>query len=90
MKCSENTHLPVFIAHPATRASHIPGVGAFGSGFLNNPKELSEKLQNYAIAMIDLFSVCWKKRGNRSFLICFKWRLPSLIRVKLGIRPLSR
>ena len=64
VKFSENTQLPVFIAHPATRASHIPGVGAFGSGFLNNPKELSEKLQNYAITMIDLFSVCCNKRGN--------------------------
>ena len=54
MTYSENTQRPVFIAHQATRASHIPGVGSFGSGFLNNPKELSEKLQNYAISMIEL------------------------------------
>lgn len=66
MKRSENTHLPVFVPRPATRASHIPGVGSFGSGFLNDPKELSEKLQKYAISMIDLpCFVCVNKRGNR-------------------------
>lgn len=44
----------MFIVHQATRAANIAGVGAFGSGFLTNPEEISRKLTAHSVAMIDI------------------------------------
>ena len=52
--CSENTQRDVYIIHQATRAAHIPGVGAFGTGFLTDPKELADKMLNHHIKLLDL------------------------------------
>merc|ERR1712232_693066 len=41
----------VAVVLDATRAAHIPGVGAFGSGFLSDPAELVEKLQNAGVTL---------------------------------------
>ena len=54
MMCREGTKKPVFIVHEATRAAHIPGVGAYGSGFLSNPEEIAEKLVHHSVSMIDV------------------------------------
>jgi len=35
----------VFMVVDAARASHIPSVGKFGSGFLNDPKEVRERME---------------------------------------------
>ena len=44
----------MYIVHNAARASHIPGVGTFGSGFLTDPAELSTKLRKHEIVMVDM------------------------------------
>lgn len=54
MRNSEGTKKPVFIVHEATRAAHIPGVGAYGSGFLSDPKEIAGKLLHHSVSMIDV------------------------------------
>ena len=54
MKSRANTDHPVMIVHQATRASNIPGVGAFGSGFLTDPQEIAEKLRGHQISLIDI------------------------------------
>ena len=51
---SENTKKDVYILHQATRAAHIPGVGAFGSGFLTDPKELAKKLNEHHLVLLDM------------------------------------
>lgn len=51
---SENTKKEVYILHQATRAAHIPGVGAFGSGFLTDPKELANKINDHHLTLLDL------------------------------------
>ena len=51
---SENTKKEVYILHQATRAAHIPGVGAYGSGFLTDPKELAKKINDHHLVLLDL------------------------------------
>ncbi|KAK8811871.1 nicotinamidase [Blastocystis sp. ATCC 50177/Nand II] len=54
INAAEGTKKPVFIVHEATRAAHIPGVGAYGSGFLSDPKEIAGKLLHHSVSMIDV------------------------------------
>eukprot|EP00744_Colponema_vietnamica_P009174 GILI01013069.1.p1 GENE.GILI01013069.1~~GILI01013069.1.p1 ORF type:complete len:303 (+),score=42.88 GILI01013069.1:31-939(+) len=42
----------VYIVFNATRAAHIPGFGKFGSGFLSDPKLLTEKLRAANVQLI--------------------------------------
>ena len=44
----------MYIVHEATRAAHIAGAGAYGSGFLSNPKEIADKLLHHSVFMIDV------------------------------------
>lgn len=42
----------VFHVYDATRAAHIPGIGAFGSGFLSDPKDIVEKLRTTGVRFL--------------------------------------
>lgn len=42
----------VYLIADASRAVHIPGVGTFGSGFLNDPKEIVNKINNVGAKLV--------------------------------------
>lgn len=42
----------IYILLDASRAAHIPGFGTHGSGFLTNPVEIKEKMENRGVKLI--------------------------------------
>ena len=47
----------VFVVLDAARAAHIPGIGTFGTGFLQDPKEVMEKMKAAGIKITNTVSV---------------------------------